>query len=169
MRATRAGLCRAQSGAAGPAGGVGCAGLPSASLVDKPGPAAFGAIDEQLVSRPQSRCPCSAGLECLDYSDRGRDRTAARRADLHDLSEDGLGDIAVLSDPAGADCDPVISAAENRAVSYCRDLAGVDARGTGRLAHHRGPRTRPESQQRIRLCGAFRACPRADTSLASAL
>src|ERR1700722_18257109 len=132
-------ICRAQSGVASLARGAGRAGLSPPPMVAKPGPTAFGAIHAQLVSRPQSRGQYSGGVERLDHPDRGRNRAPAWRAYLHDLFEDRLGDLAVLSDPAGAGCDPVAAAAKDRTVSYCRDLAGVDARGACRLAHHRGP------------------------------
>ena len=121
------------------AGGVGGAGLPSArwwtSLVRQP---------SALFTRAWSRGP-NPGVNVRRRSNVWIIQIVVAigpplgAPDFHDLSEDRLGNLAVLSDPAGAGCDPVIAAAENRAVSYCRDLAGVDARGAGRLAHHRGP------------------------------
>ena len=92
-----------------------------------------------LVSRRQSGRQYVAGAQCLDHPDRRRDRAAARRAGFHGLYEDRLGNLAVLPDAAGAGRDPVAAAAEDRAVSYRRDLAGDDARDAGRLALYRGP------------------------------
>ncbi len=169
-RSACARLYRPQSGAArraGCAGGAG-AGLDPA-MVGELGAASAGAVQASMAPRPKSRRECVAGAQYLDHPDRGRDRAAARRPDFHGLYEDRLGNLAVLSDAAGAGCDSRAAASKDRAVSYRRDLAGDHARGACRLALHRGPRDRRESQWRIRLRRAFRTRPRADAGLASAL
>src|SRR6185437_4806610 len=116
-------LRRPQYRAARAAGGIGRAGAGLVpAMVDEFGATSVGAVHVSLVSRPKHRSECLPGTQYLDHPDRGCDRTSTRRLDFHHLYEDRLGDIAVLSDPAGAGCDPVAAAAENRGVSYCRDL-----------------------------------------------
>src|ERR1035437_8992965 len=55
-----------------------------------------------LVSAGQSRRAGVAGDQCLDHPARGRDRPVGWRADLRDLHQDRLGNLAVLPDAADA-------------------------------------------------------------------
>src|SRR5258707_718719 len=164
---TRPRLCRPQSGAARGTGGAGgtCDGMVTA-MVDDAGAATIGAVHARMVARGEHRRECLAGAQYLDHPDRGRGRTAARRADFFGLHENRLGYLAVLLDAAGADRDAVAAPSPDGAVSYCRDLARDHACGARRVAHHRRPRARRESQWRLRLWRALRTGPRTDRGLA---
>src|SRR5229473_510698 len=164
---TRPRLCRPQSGAARGTGGAGstCAGMVTA-MVDDAGAATIGAVHARMVARGEHRRECLAGAQYLDHPDRGRGRTAARRADFHGLHENRLGYLAVLLDAAGAGRDSVAAPSPDGAVSYCRDLARDHACGARRVAHDRCPRARRESQWRLRLWRALRTGPRTDRGLA---
>src|SRR6478736_3289325 len=167
-RSACARLYRPQSGAARSTGGAGCDCAGMAFTMDDPGAATAGLVCAGMAARRKSDRECIAGAQHLDHPDRGRDRPAARRPDFHGLHEDRLGDFAVLSDPAGAGGDSLIANPEDRAVSYCRDLAHPYARGAGRLALHRRGRDGTLPKRSRDLWRALAARPRTDPGMALA-
>src|SRR6476646_6396740 len=108
-----------------------------AAVVDEAGAAAVDTVRACMVARRAIGREQVAGAQYLaDPGDR-RDRATARRSDFHGLHEDRLGNLAVLSNAAGAGSDTATAAAKDRAVSYHRDLARRHARHAGGVAHHR--------------------------------
>ncbi len=116
-----------------------------------------------LGARRQCRRQSAAGAQYLDDPDHRRGRPAARRAGVHDLHEDRLGDFAVLPGAAGAGCDPGAAGAGRGAVPHRRDLARALARDAGRLApDRRCSRWRPMPQRGVGYGARSQLAPRAD-------
>jgi hypothetical protein len=107
-----------------------------------------------------------AGAQRLDHPDRGRGRAAARRIDLVGLHEDRLGDLAVLSDAAGAGRRSTPALARRRPVPDRGNLAGADARHARRLAQHRAARDYRQSQCGLQLRCTLATGPRTDGPVA---
>ena len=119
-----------------------------------------------LAARRRYRREPVTGAEHLDHPDRGRGWASARCPRFHRLSQDRLGNLAVLSDPAGAGCNSVAAPSRHCVVPYCRDLARDHAGRAGRIALHRGARDGRQSERCFGLRRALRTRPRTDAGLA---
>src|SRR3981081_2434403 len=126
-----------------------------AAMVDEVGAADAGAVRARLVARREGGRELAAGAQHLDGPGDRRDRAAAGRSGFHGLHENRLGDIAVLSDAAGAGRDPALADAKDRAVSYRRDLARPYARHPGGIAVHRRARNVRERERGLDLWPAL--------------
>ncbi len=101
------------------------------------GAVAAAALDRARVGARAVERQCVTGAECLDHPGHRRDRSAARRLDLHGLHEDRLGHLAVLPGAAGADRDSKITHARGRGAVDHGDLSGGVAGDARRCAAHR--------------------------------